>query len=161
MALWLTPYGGISWSTSARVIACCLTTQSNYQCWLLISKVQWHSYQSNLPRHRSLQSLKLIWKLLINLLGAKALRDCGRRTCREMPFTHQFLWYSYNGDATKGTRVPSSNSRENHWWAQMAFRYYCWLLIIKNTKSIEYDRIWWQWKKSSIIGHEWTMSGRT
>ena len=35
-------------STLVHVMACCLTTASHYlnQCWLIISKVQWHSYDS-------------------------------------------------------------------------------------------------------------------
>ena len=34
-----------SWSTLVQVMACCLTTPSHYlnQCWLIISKVPWHS----------------------------------------------------------------------------------------------------------------------
>ena len=34
-----------SWSTLVQVMACCLTAPSHYlnQCWLIISKVQWHS----------------------------------------------------------------------------------------------------------------------
>ena len=35
-----------SWSTLVQVMACCLTTPSYYLnwCWLIISKVLWHSY---------------------------------------------------------------------------------------------------------------------
>ena len=35
-----------SGSTLAQVMACCLTAPSHYlnQCWLIINKVQWHSY---------------------------------------------------------------------------------------------------------------------
>ena len=38
-----------SGSTLAQVMACCLTTPSHYlnQCWLIISKVQWHSSEGN------------------------------------------------------------------------------------------------------------------
>ena len=38
-----------SGSTLAQVKACCLTAPSHYlnQCWLIISEVQWHSYQGN------------------------------------------------------------------------------------------------------------------
>ena len=34
-----------TWSTLAQVMACCLTAPSHYlnQCWLIISKVLWHS----------------------------------------------------------------------------------------------------------------------
>ena len=34
-----------SWSTLVQVMSCCLTTPSHYlnQCWLIISKVLWHS----------------------------------------------------------------------------------------------------------------------
>ena len=39
-------------STLARVMACCLTAPSYYlnQCWLIFSKVQWHSVEGNLTR---------------------------------------------------------------------------------------------------------------
>ena len=39
-----------SGSTLAHVMACCLTAPSHYlnQCWLIISKVHWHSYEGNL-----------------------------------------------------------------------------------------------------------------
>ena len=37
-------------STLAQVMACCLTAPSHYlnQCWLIIPKVHWHSYEGNL-----------------------------------------------------------------------------------------------------------------
>ena len=49
------PYGNIdlwqhrSMSTLAQVMACCLTAPSHslIQCWLIISKVQWHSSKGN------------------------------------------------------------------------------------------------------------------
>ena len=42
-------------STLAQVMACCLTAPSHYlnQCWLIISEVQWHSYQGNFTRDAS------------------------------------------------------------------------------------------------------------
>ena len=38
--------------TLAQVMACCLTAPSHYlkQCWLIFSKVQWHSVEGNLTR---------------------------------------------------------------------------------------------------------------
>ena len=41
-----------SGSTLAQAMACCLTAPSHYlnQCWLIISEVQWHSYQGNFTR---------------------------------------------------------------------------------------------------------------
>ena len=44
-----------SGSTLAQVMACCLTAPSHYlnQCWLIISKVQWHPSESNFPRDAS------------------------------------------------------------------------------------------------------------
>ena len=56
-------------STLAQVMACCLTApvQNLDQCWLIISKIQWHSSQSNFTRHMYVKhwSRKLCWKLLI------------------------------------------------------------------------------------------------
>ena len=45
----------ISGSTLAQVMTCCLTAPNNYlnQCWLIISEVQWHSYQGNFTRDAS------------------------------------------------------------------------------------------------------------
>ena len=42
-----------SGSTLVQVIACCLTAPSHYlnQCWLIISKIQWHSSQGNFTRY--------------------------------------------------------------------------------------------------------------
>ena len=44
-----------SGSTLAQVMACCLTAPSHYlnQCWLIISKVQWHSSEHNCTRDTS------------------------------------------------------------------------------------------------------------
>ena len=60
-----------SGSTLAQVMAWCLTAPSHYlnQCWLIISKVQWHSSWVQLyQKYLSHQSLKLAWKLLIKFL---------------------------------------------------------------------------------------------
>ena len=44
-----------SGSTWAQVMACCLTAPSHYlnQCWLIISKVKWHSSEGNFIRDTS------------------------------------------------------------------------------------------------------------
>ena len=44
-----------SGSTLAQVMSCCLTAPSHYlnQCWLIISKVQWHSSEGNFTRDTS------------------------------------------------------------------------------------------------------------
>ena len=44
-----------SGSSLAQVMACCLMAPSHYlnQCWLIISEVQWHSYQGNFTRDAS------------------------------------------------------------------------------------------------------------
>ena len=41
-----------SWSTLIQVMACCLTAPSHYlnQCWLIISKVLWHSSEDIIIR---------------------------------------------------------------------------------------------------------------
>ena len=47
-----------SGSTLTQVMACCLTAPSHYlnQCWLIISEVKWHSFESNIMRYLSHQS---------------------------------------------------------------------------------------------------------
>ena len=42
-----------SGSTLDQVMACCLTAPSHYlnQCWLIISKIQWHSSEYNFTRY--------------------------------------------------------------------------------------------------------------
>ena len=54
-------------STLDQVMACCLAASSHYlnQCWLLISKVQWHPSHNNSTRYLSNQSLKLAEKLVL------------------------------------------------------------------------------------------------
>ena len=44
-----------SGTTLAQVMACCLTAPRRIlnQCWLIISKVQWHSHYGNFPRDAS------------------------------------------------------------------------------------------------------------
>ena len=44
--------------TLAQVMACCLTAPSHHlnQCWLIISKVRWHSVESNLTRQEIVHS---------------------------------------------------------------------------------------------------------
>ena len=41
-----------SGSTLVQVMACCPTASSHYlhQCWLIVSKVYWHSYEGNFAR---------------------------------------------------------------------------------------------------------------
>ena len=53
-----------SLSTLAQVMACCLMAPSHYlnRRWLIINKVQWHSYEGNFTRDTS---PKLAWNLLI------------------------------------------------------------------------------------------------
>ena len=50
-AIWLQGSG----STLAQVMACCLTAPSHHlnQCWLIISKVQWHSSEGSLIKDTS------------------------------------------------------------------------------------------------------------
>ena len=57
-SLWLndTIWQHSSWSTLVQVMACCLMVPSHYlnQCWLIFSKVQWHSVEGNLTKDSSL-----------------------------------------------------------------------------------------------------------
>ena len=69
-----------SGSTLAQVMACCLTAPSHYlnQCWLIISKVQWHSSESilqDIPQPSVTEiSLKMAYlKLCSNLPVDKEL----------------------------------------------------------------------------------------
>ena len=57
-----------SGSTLAQVMACCLTAPSHYlnQCWLIIGKVQWHSFECNFTRDTSAISH---WNYLENYLS--------------------------------------------------------------------------------------------
>ena len=56
-----------SWSTLVQIMACCLMAPSLYlnRCRLIISKIQWNSFESNFKRYPSHQSLHLAWKLPI------------------------------------------------------------------------------------------------
>ena len=57
-----------SGSTLAQVMACCLMAPNHYlnQCWLIISKVQWHSSECNFIRETSATSH---WNQLENYLS--------------------------------------------------------------------------------------------
>ena len=57
-----------SGSTLAQVMACCLMAPSHYlnQCWLIISKVQWHSSECKFTRDSSAISH---WNWLENYLS--------------------------------------------------------------------------------------------
>ena len=57
-----------SGSTLAQVMPFCLMAPNYWlnQCWLIISKVQWYSFDSNFTRYLHQESLKLDWELLIN-----------------------------------------------------------------------------------------------
>ena len=56
-----------SWSTLVQVMACCLTAPSHYlnQCWLIISKVRWHSSKGKFIRQEIPQPsiTEIIWKI--------------------------------------------------------------------------------------------------
>ena len=54
-----------SGSTLAQVMACCLMAPSQYlnQCWLIISDVQWHSYEDNFTRDASPSITKICLKI--------------------------------------------------------------------------------------------------
>ena len=72
-----------SWSTVAQIMACSLTAPSHYlcQCWLIISKVPWHSSESNFKRCLSHHSLKLAWKSL--------------KFCLNLPRTNELIHIYY------------------------------------------------------------------
>ena len=50
-----------SGSALAQVMACCLAAPSHYlnQCWLIISKVQWHSSEGNFTKDASATEISL------------------------------------------------------------------------------------------------------
>ena len=60
-----------SGSTLVQIMACCLTAPSHYlnQCWLIISKVQWHPSESNFTRDTSaitcISHWNNAWKLFV------------------------------------------------------------------------------------------------
>ena len=72
-----------SGSTLARLMACCLTAPNHYlnQCWLIISKVEWHSSEGKFTRDTSAINHWIIWKSRYlnchsNFPGANVLRLC-------------------------------------------------------------------------------------
>ena len=54
-----------SGSPLAQVMACCLTAPSHYlnQCWLTISKVEWHSSKGKFTRDTLAIITEIIWKI--------------------------------------------------------------------------------------------------
>ena len=68
-------------STLAQVMACCLMAPSHYlnQCWIIISKVQWHSSECNLEEMPQPSVTEISFKITYlrfcsNLPGANELR---------------------------------------------------------------------------------------
>ena len=64
-----------SGSTLIHVMACCLMAPSHYlnQCWLIISKAQWHPYKGNCTRDTSV--IKLMCPYFILLIYTDGERD--------------------------------------------------------------------------------------
>ena len=54
-----------SGSSLAQVMACCLMAPTHYlnQCWLCISKVEWHSFKRKFTRDTSAINHEIIWKI--------------------------------------------------------------------------------------------------
>ena len=72
-----------SGSTLAQVMTCCLMAPSHYlnQCWLIISKVLWHSSEGNFIRDASAPFTKVSLKITFlelnwNLPGVNELKEC-------------------------------------------------------------------------------------
>ena len=63
-------------STLAQVMACCLTAPSHYlnQCWIIISKVQWHSSECNFRRDASAINHKYQLENHLSKISLKSLR---------------------------------------------------------------------------------------
>ena len=67
--LW--PSDAIWWdryeSTLAQVMACCLTAPNHYlsQCWLLISKIMWHSPDSNVTGNAAATICRMSLKIIL------------------------------------------------------------------------------------------------
>ena len=57
-----------SWSTLVQVMACCLTAPSHYlnQCWLLISKVLWHSSENIIMKDLKIPNIKAKLKIIFS-----------------------------------------------------------------------------------------------
>ena len=77
-----------SGSTLAQVMACCLAAPSHYlnHCWLIISKVQWHSSEGNFVRDTSATiHLKLNWNLpWANELNPATATGIKAQTCSHL-----------------------------------------------------------------------------
>ena len=84
-----------SGSTLAQVMACCLTTPSHYlnQCWLINSKVQWHSSECNFTRYPqpSVTVISLKIKFCYNLSGANELTKKNEICCFPSLFAYSFI----------------------------------------------------------------------
>ena len=85
----LAPSDAIWWhrtvSTLVQVMACCLTAPSHYlnQCWLIMSRVLWHSLSCEMLKISILDmSLKITYlKLQLYLPGANELNMLGSNYC--------------------------------------------------------------------------------
>ena len=75
-------------STLVQVMACCLTAPSHYlnQCWLIISKIKWHSSEGNFTAGISVIGLKSTHpKFHKNLPVHNELKSCTCYACTVQP----------------------------------------------------------------------------
>ena len=76
-----------SWSTLVQVMACCLTAPSHYlnQCWLIISKVLWHSSEDIIIRqfeetNQQSKTENYIFKVTLRSPRGQWVKECQNMT---------------------------------------------------------------------------------
>ena len=106
-----------SGSTLARVMVCCLMAPNQYlnQCWLIISKVQWHSLQGNLTRDNLVINKIYLVISKISLKSMSLTFHSNIPGANELPFFllkplledgHFLAWHPMSGSYAEGNQGP-------------------------------------------------------
>ena len=103
-------------STLARVMVCCLAEPSHYlnQCWLITSKVQWHSCEGNVARDTSTSNyLNQVEKYLIEI-SFKSPR--GQWVKAERNLCHSPSNKQYKLKCFWSPELALSRDKKKFWW---------------------------------------------
>ena len=175
VSLWLSDaiWQHKSGSTLAQVMACCLTAPSHNlnQCWLPISKVQWHHLRANLQeitrpsiawisfKITFIQiSQGLVFHFIDDLYGVQTFKWSYLNCTSVKPFkvywfgiygacqTYWFKdWYRYQYSwAARGAQVSSDFDRA--WVEVLPFRGLYWLCVLTWPDT---------WGRGNIVIHVW------
>ena len=113
-----------SWSTLVQVMACCLTAPSHYlnQCWLIISKVLWHSSEDIMIRRFE----DYIFKITLRSPRGQWLNEAATQN-KKYVCVHKYL---FSLCTTKNIKLHQYFAGNSRWYGKSNFRRIRWLEIV-------------------------------